>query len=350
MAAPDDRPAIPPRPAGRDLHVVDELDPARALAWLVGDRGPLLGAPVHVVDLDDPSADATPPAPTTPVVVIGVAARATRTPPPDLDVLIATADDDPPRPWVHADPAAVLAAIAGRPETAVVLAQLLRASEPLDPNSALVVESLAYSTLQAGREHQDWLTARGARAHDDTLPPAVRARRDGDTLHITLDRPSARNAVDTAVRDGLTEALGLALADPTIARIRLDGAGESFSAGGDLSEFGSRPDPLTGHLVRTTRSVAALLHATGPRLHVTVHGAAVGAGMEMAAFAHTLTATPTAFFGLPELGLGLIPGAGGTVSIPRRIGRARTAYLALTGERITVRRAHDWGLVDAVIE
>lgn len=81
-----------------------------------------------------------------------------------------------------------------------------------------------------------------------------------------------------------------------------------------------------------------------------MHGAAVGAGMEIAAFGAHLEATPDAFFQLPEIRFGLIPGSGGCVSIPRRIGRMRTGYLALSARRLDARTACAWGLVDAVVE
>ncbi|MCC6764071.1 MAG: enoyl-CoA hydratase/isomerase family protein, partial [Deltaproteobacteria bacterium] len=112
--------------------------------------------------------------------------------------------------------------------------------------------------------------------------------------------------------------------------------------------FGTRPDPATAHVVRTTRSPAAALAALGARLRVEVHGACIGAGVELAAWGREVIATPDAFFALPEVAMGLIPGAGGTASLPRRIGRQRTALLALTGRRIDAAAARAWGLVDAI--
>ncbi len=79
-----------------------------------------------------------------------------------------------------------------------------------------------------------------------------------------------------------------------------------------------------------------------------VHGACVGAGVELPAFAARVVAREDATFELPELSMGLVPGAGGTVSLPRRIGRQRTAWLCLTGARIDARAALAWGLVDEV--
>jgi enoyl-CoA hydratase/carnithine racemase len=79
-----------------------------------------------------------------------------------------------------------------------------------------------------------------------------------------------------------------------------------------------------------------------------LHGACIGAGIEMTAFAGHLIAAQGTTFALPEVGFGLVPGAGGTVSMPRRIGRQRTALLALSGQPIDAGLAHQWGLIDAI--
>ena len=76
----------------------------------------------------------------------------------------------------------------------------------------------------------------------------------------------------------------------------------------------------------------------------------MGAGIELPAFGRQVVAARNTFFQLPEVGMGLVPGAGGTVSIPRRIGRQRTAYLALSGLRVDAATAHGWGLVDELHE
>ena len=97
-------------------------------------------------------------------------------------------------------------------------------------------------------------------------------------------------------------------------------------------------------------SPARLLARLGTRVSFFVHGACIGSGIELPAFAARLVAHPETFFQLPELQMGLIPGAGGTVSIARRIGRQRTAWMVLTGRRITARTALEWGLVDALVD
>ena len=106
--------------------------------------------------------------------------------------------------------------------------------------------------------------------------------------------------------------------------------------------------PAAAHLVRVAASVAALLDRVADRVTATVHGACIGAGIELPAYAGRLVARPDATFALPEVAMGLVPGAGGTVSIPRRIGRHRTAWLAITGRRIDAATALAWGLVDEV--
>jgi enoyl-CoA hydratase/carnithine racemase len=91
-----------------------------------------------------------------------------------------------------------------------------------------------------------------------------------------------------------------------------------------------------------------LLSRCADRVEARVHGACVGAGAELPAFCRRVVAAPGAFFQLPEVGFGLVPGAGGTVSLPRRIGRQRTAWLALTGRRLPAELAREWGLVDEI--
>jgi len=240
------------------------------------------------------------------------------------------------------------------PIAAATCAQLLRFGAWRDVEAGLVAESLAYATLQAGPEFAAWLMNRRASraAHpprsgrSDGDAPPLRVARDGDRLLLTLDCPARRNAFSAAMRDALIEALALAAEDGSLREIVLDGAGPAFCAGGDLDEFGTRPDPATAHVVRTTRSAARALAACAPRVVAVVHGACIGAGLELAAFAGRVRARPDARFALPELAMGLVPGAGGTVSLPRRIGRHRTAWLALTGTAIDAATALDWGLAD----
>jgi enoyl-CoA hydratase/carnithine racemase len=240
-------------------------------------------------------------------------------------------------------------AIEGAPLAAGVLAQLLRGAESRSVADGLVAESLAYSALLAGPEFRAWRASRAPRDHAEPPAPPLRVHRSDTDLRLTLARPAKRNAYGVALRDALAEALALAARDASIARVVLDADGPAFCAGGDLDEFGCAPDPATAHAVRTTRSTARLMAALAPRVEVRVQGACVGAGIELAAFAHRIAARADAWFSLPELAMGLIPGAGGTVSLPRRLGRQRTAWMALTGARVDAPTARAWGLIDAIV-
>jgi enoyl-CoA hydratase/carnithine racemase len=99
-----------------------------------------------------------------------------------------------------------------------------------------------------------------------------------------------------------------------VTAVHLRGAGPSFCSGGDLDEFGTRSDPPSAHLLRLLRSPARSLAAVSDRVTAHLHGDAVGSGIELAAFAGRVVADPSTRIALPEVGLGLIPGAGGTVS------------------------------------
>jgi len=239
--------------------------------------------------------------------------------------------------------------IEAAPLAAMVLVQVLRISEQLPIERALLCESLAYATLQAGAEFRRWLdsAARPARGAPEAGAAVLLERRGAD-LNLRLNRPARRNALSVEMRDALIEALELVITDDSIEAVTLSGAGKCFSAGGDLSEFGSAADAPLAHAVRSVRSVPALLASCAPRLKFRVHGAAIGAGVEMAAFGAHIEASPEAFFQLPEIRYGLIPGCGGCVSIPRRIGRLRSAYLALSAQPLPAQRALEWGLIDAV--
>ncbi len=242
--------------------------------------------------------------------------------------------------------------VARWPQSAAVCDDVLRAVDTAAPAfQGVITESLAYSTLQSGPEFARWLAERGP-ATVPALPDPVVAHRDGASLHIRFNRPRRHNAFSTDARAALLEALEVALLDPDIDEVVLGGNGRSFCSGGDLAEFGSFDDPSSAHLARTRYSPALALDAVTARLgdacRAEVHGQVLGSGLEMAAYCGRVVSAPDAVFGLPELALGLIPGAGGTVSITRRIGRWRTAYLVLSGATIDPATALRWGLIDAI--
>lgn len=242
-----------------------------------------------------------------------------------------------------------LASTVGRnPQASLVLRQLLRGTATLPVPAALEMESYAYSTLLAGPEFHRWLESR--RPRESTVDDPVLVRRTADDLHITLNCPERRNAYGRQLRDALCDALRIAVFDATVQHVVLDGAGPAFCAGGDLAEFGTAPDLVTAHFVRTAAGAGRLVHALAERLEVRVHGSCVGAGVELPALAAKVTSAADATFRLPEIGMGLVPGAGGTVGIPRRIGRWRTLYLALSGQPLPAVTALEWGLVDGLTE
>ena len=238
------------------------------------------------------------------------------------------------------------------PQAAAVCDDVLRSLDPAGPTRAgLITESLAYSTLQSGPEFSRWLAERGP-ATAPLLPEPVQAHREGNTLHVRLNRPQRHNAFSTDARGALLEALEVARLDPSVDEVVLGGNGRSFCSGGDLAEFGSFADPASAHLARTRHSPALVLdeitERLGRRCRAEVHGQVLGSGLEMACYCGWVSCHPDATIGLPELALGLIPGAGGTVSITRRIGRWRTAYLVLSGRTIDAATALAWGLIDEI--
>jgi enoyl-CoA hydratase/carnithine racemase len=246
------------------------------------------------------------------------------------------------------DQASITRTVLDCPQAAAALVQVLRVTRALPLADALTVESMAYAMLQASSEHRAWMSTRPLQP--ETPAGRVLVTRAGDCLDITLDRAEAGNAIDRAMRDGLTEALSLAALDPQLAQVRLGARGKAFSLGADLDEFGTTSDPATAHAIRTLTLPARAVIACADRLHVHIDGACVGAGLELAAFADRVTATPRSWFQLPELAMGIIPGAGGCVSLPRRIGPQRTALMVLSGKRIGARQALAWGLIDALVD
>jgi enoyl-CoA hydratase/carnithine racemase len=252
------------------------------------------------------------------------------------------------------------------PQACTVAACLLRLEQP-----SLLAESLAYSTLQGGREHAAWLARRSAGRTAGAADPAGRTppgvpghppadrrctfhgRRlcvlRGDGFHeLVLRRGGRHNAMDAVMREELCDVLDALAAGHEAVALR--GEGPSFCSGGDLDEFGTLRDPAHAHLVRTSRSVAERMHRLQDRLIVAVHGACVGAGVELAAFARRVIAAPSARFRLPEASFGLLPGAGGTVSLAARIGRYRLLDLIVTGRWVDAATACRYGLVDELVE
>ncbi len=279
---------------------------------------------------------------------------AVKSPSDDATFTLVKEPSDDPRTVVVPSVLGAMAELTERcqrwPQAAAVCDDVLRSIDPAGPTRAgVLTESLAYSTLQSGSEFARWLAERGPATVLD-IPDPVQADRDGDRLRIRFNRAQRHNAFSTDMRAALLEILEVARLDPSITEVVLTGNGPSFCSGGDLAEFGTFADPASAHLARTRHSPALVLDELTGRLgracRAEVHGQVLGSGLEMAAYCGWVQARPDAVFGLPELGLGLIPGAGGTVSITRRIGRWRTAYLVLSGQTIDPPTALHWGLID----
>jgi len=235
------------------------------------------------------------------------------------------------------------------PLAAMTLVQLLRHNEKSSRENGLFAESLAYATLQGAQEFRNYLATRPEPpVTPDIQEPAVLLARHNDVLTLTLNRPQQRNAYSMAMRDALLEGLQLLVHDNSITRAIISGAGTCFCTGGALDEFGQVDDIATAHAIRSAASVGRLIAAVAAKVECQLHRACIGSGIELPAFAGRVVAQPNAFFQLPEITMGLIPGAGGTVSLLARIGRQRLAYLALSARRINARTALDWGLIDEI--
>ncbi|MEY2523697.1 MAG: hypothetical protein QOJ66_2262 [Ilumatobacteraceae bacterium] len=303
------------------------------------------GEPIVTVHLDSLNSTDNAPLPeaarhelgTLPAVIIGIGSIDH----PASSVVDVVADLD----LVGGDLGAIADAVARRPLASAALCLLLRHGDERTIAAGLIAESTTYSMLQAGPEFAEWLAQRQPRAQAPGIEPEVIVEHDDATTTITLNRPHRHNAFDIAMSEQLVEALTDSLASPTT-RIVLRGNGPSFSSGGDLAEFGSFADPVIAHAARLSRSAGQLIAIMSVRIEAHLHGNCYGAGIELPAFAGTIIAAPDTRIALPELSLGLVPGAGGTVSLPRRIGRHRTALLALTGTTIDAARAQRWGLID----
>jgi hypothetical protein len=320
---------------------------------VIADLVSLSGAGVEVTEL---GREPTPAADTPGLVRVGVHRDG---PLPEegldsFDILLA-GRLDAPRPWVglssdvlDATTARLRAAVLRQPAAAAAAAQVLRMGGSMDFGQALVLESLAYSMLLASEGFRAWRVANPPRPRGEDAAPRVLIDVSATEITLRLNRPSVRNAFDARMRDELAEALAFAREHPDALPVTLRAEGPAFSSGGDLAEFGAAADVGQAHLIRTLRAPTLLVHSLGARLTAHLHGACVGAGIETPAAASRVTARPGSYFRLPEVSMGLIPGAGGTASIRRRIGRRRACYMAISGADIDLATALAWGLVDEV--
>ena len=331
-----------------DKALLDDID-----YWNT-DRFSAMGAtPVIVIDVGDSQF----PVVHVQAVIIGVDRTGTM---PVIDAeafdLLLTIAVGAPAPWVSVLPdrldaelERLVESVRARPVAATTLCSVLRIGEHLSFDDGLKIESMAYSALLGGAEFAGWRATQPHQAVAEQSDPMVVVDRESDSVTLTINHPQAQNAMTAAMRDALYAALANVLDDPTAPQLILRGAGKCFSTGGAPGEFGTATDLAQAHVVRTLRSCAALLNRLGDRASVHLQGACIGSGLEIPAAAAHRFATPDTWFQLPELHMGLIPGAGGTVSVRRAIGRHRTAWMLLSGKRISAKLALIWGLIDEIV-
>jgi len=181
--------------------------------------------------------------------------------------------------------------------------------------------------------------------------PAVLLHKEdgGRVAVVSLNRPRVLNAYGIEMRDALYEALLAVRDDPEVRVMVLRGNGPAFGSGGDLREFGSAPSPYAARSTRWRRDVWGALWSLPKITVAAVHGFVVGGGFEMALLCDHCIAARDARFRLPETGLGMIPGVGGTQTLPRLIGAGRAADLVLTGRWLDAGEARRLGIVARVV-
>jgi 3-hydroxyacyl-CoA dehydrogenase len=166
---------------------------------------------------------------------------------------------------------------------------------------------------------------------------------EGEVALVTVDSPPV-NALSQAVRDGLKRGIEQAETNGAVKAIVIICGGRTFIAGADIAEFGKPPAPP-----RLPEVLDAIENASKPVI-AALHGTALGGGFEVALTAHYRIAVPSAKCGLPEIKLGLIPGAGGTQRLPRLVGVEKALDVILSGAPFGAREAREWGVVDELAE
>jgi enoyl-CoA hydratase/carnithine racemase len=168
---------------------------------------------------------------------------------------------------------------------------------------------------------------------------------------ITLNRPEVLNAIDSAMRTELPVAVRQAAADPDVRVILLQGAGErAFCAGADITEFNAGRSLVEERASRCAPTWIDVLAEVTKPVVAAIHGYCLGGGLEIALACDIRVAAADSVFGLPEVRLGIVPGAGGTQRLPRTVGVGAALRLILTGDRIDAPEAHRLGLVSEIVE
>ena len=174
------------------------------------------------------------------------------------------------------------------------------------------------------------------------MSPVHLEHRDGVAL-ITVDNPPV-NALSNAVRVGLSRSIGEAGADPAVQAIVIHCSGRTFIAGADIREFDK---PMQEPFLP---DVVALIEACEKPVIAAIHGTGLGGGLEVAMGCHYRIALRSAVVGLPEVKLGLLPGASGTQRLPRLVGAGKALDMMLSGNPVSADKAHEAGLIDKVVD
>jgi len=168
--------------------------------------------------------------------------------------------------------------------------------------------------------------------------------------YVTLNRPQVLNAYNIRMRDELYQVLSAIKDDAEVKVAIFQGAGErAFCAGADLSEFLTAPSPIIARQVRWERDIWGLFLSITKPLIAALHGYVLGSGIEIALCCDIRLASEDTMFGLPEVGLGVLPAAGGSQTLPRTIGRAKALEILLTGRWVKAGEAHRLKLVNRVV-
>jgi len=184
----------------------------------------------------------------------------------------------------------------------------------------------------------------------DGFETAIYEKNSDGTAYVTLNRPEALNAFSVQMRDDLYEILSAIKADDEVRAVIFKGAGKrAFCAGADLKEFLTAPSVVKARSIRAVRDLWRLFLSMPQPLIAALHGYVLGSGIEIALYCDLRIASRDVIFGLPEAGLGILPGAGGTQTLPRAVGAAAALDMLLTGRRIGGQEALQAGLVNRLV-
>lgn len=183
-----------------------------------------------------------------------------------------------------------------------------------------------------------------------TADPILYEKTDGGLAWVTLNRPDVLNAINMRMRDDLWEIVHAVRDDPDVRAAIFRGAGDrAFSAGADISEFGTAPSLAEARRARRERDLWGFMLRLEKPLVAAIHGFALGAGIELPMCCDVRIASEDARIGLPEVSLGYIPSAGGTQTLPRLVPPGVAMQMILTGDPIDAATALRYGLVQAIV-